>query len=271
MGVMNKLKKLKEILKDMESVLVAYSGGADSTLLLKVAHDTLGNKVLAVTADSPTYPKEELMFSKRMAKRIGAPHKIIRTFELEDTRFISNPVNRCYFCKKELFGRLKKIAKEKKLNFVIDGSNESDKSDYRPGIKAKEEFKIRSPLADAGLTKDRIRALSKKLGLPTWNKPSLACLASRIPYGTGISKKILERIYKAEDILKKNGFNQVRLRDYDNLCRIEVSKNDIPCLINMRRQIVGKFKKLGYNYITVDLEGYRTGSMNEAIRWKEYI
>lgn len=268
---MGKFEKLKHILSSMRSVVIAYSGGVDSTFLLKVAADVLGDKVLAVTAVSPTYQRQELEFSRLMAKSLNVKHKIIRTSELNNARFVSNPVNRCYFCKKELFGSLKKIAKEKKIDFVIDASNASDKFDYRPGTKAKEEFKIRSPLSEAELTKKEIRVLSKKLKLSTWDKPSLACLASRIPYGSKISENVLERIYKAETVLNSMGFKQVRLRHYDELCRIEVAKKDIRRLINSRSLVIDKLKKLGYNYITVDLEGYRTGSMNEVIKKRHPI
>lgn len=250
----------------MDSVLVAYSGGADSTFLLKVSRDVLGGKVLAVTATSAAYPKEELYFSKRITKDLGVRHKIIKTDELKERRFIRNPVNRCYFCKKELFSKLKKIAKGNKLNYVIDATNYSDKFDFRPGNKAKDELGVRSPLKEAGFTKEDIRSLSKKLGLVTWDKPSLACLASRVPYGVKILPRILERIDRAELYLRQMGFKQVRLRHYNGLCRIEVIKNEIPKLINNRQRIVDRLKKLGYNYITIDLEGYRTGSLNEGIR-----
>lgn len=248
----------------MGSVLVAYSGGADSTFLLKAASAVLKKKVLAVTADSPTYPKGELVFSKKITAGLGVRHRIIRTAELKDRNFAANPVNRCYFCKKELFAKLKKLSRENKLKVVIDASNASDKNDYRPGSVAGRELKIRSPLQEAGLSKEEIRKLSKKLGLPTWDKPAQACLASRIPYGSRICAKTLARIHKAEAALKEMGFKQLRVRHYAESCRIEVPKSDIPRLTGKRRQIVDRFKKIGYNYITLDLEGYRTGSMNEV-------
>jgi uncharacterized protein len=262
---MNKFEKLKRIIKDMGSVLVAYSGGADSTFLLKVCADVLADKVLAVTAISPTYQKSELRFSKSMAGKLGVAHKILKTFELNNKRFAANPVDRCYYCKKELFSTLKDIAGKNNFNFVADASNKTDTLDYRPGVKAKKELNVRSPLQEAGLTKEEIRALSKKLGLPTWDKPSLACLASRIPYGKAISGTILERVYNAETVLNEMGFLQARVRHYDTLCRIEVPENEIAKLVARRAQVVDRLKKMGYNYITVDLEGYRTGSMNEVI------
>lgn len=262
-----KLSRLKKIILEYNSCLIAFSGGVDSTFLLKIASIVLPkNKILAVTARSSTYPKEELLFSKNIARRLGLRHKIIATSELKDKKFISNPTNRCYFCKFELFTKLKSIASKFKLNFVIDASNVSDKLDFRPGNIAKQELKIRSPLAQVGLTKEDIRKLSRKMGLDTWNKPNLACLASRIPYGTRITSGLLKRIDEAERYLKNMGFKQVRLRHYNGLCRIEVLKNDIPYLLSKRNKVIDKLKKLGYNYVTVDLEGYRTGSMNETLR-----
>jgi pyridinium-3,5-biscarboxylic acid mononucleotide sulfurtransferase len=261
---MDKLKKLKGILKIMNSVLVAYSGGADSTFLLKVAHDVLGDNVLAVTANSATYPGCELAFSKRQAKALGIRHKVIKTHELKDKRFSDNPVNRCYFCKKELFTKLKEIARKHRLKFVIDASNASDSKDFRPGNIAKNELNVCSPLLDADFTKEDIRKFSRSLGLITWDKPSLACLASRIPYGAKISAPLLKRINQAELYLRKIGAREVRVRHYNNTCRIEVGKDEIDYLINKRKTIIDKLKKLGYNYVTVDLEGYRTGSMNPA-------
>jgi uncharacterized protein len=263
----SKLKKLKKIISGYGSCLVAFSGGVDSTFLLKVSSAVLPKgRLIAVTANSPTFPKEELQCAKAIAKRLGVRHKIIATQELKNKRFVSNPVNRCYFCKKELFAKLKSIAKKLKLNFVVDASNFSDKRDFRAGNIAKKELKIRSPLCEAGLTKEEIRKLSKKLSLGTWNKPGLACLASRIPYGVRISQQLLERIHRAELHLKSLGIKQVRLRHYNGLCRIEVLERDISKLISKRVEVVGKLKRLGYNYVTVDLQGYRTGSLNEVIK-----
>ena len=267
MSLYKKADKLKKLILKYNSCLIAFSGGVDSSFLLKMTAETLPKKrLLAITAVSPTYPKEELTHAKEIAKLIGVRHKIIRTYEEKNKNFISNPANRCYFCKKELFSRLKKIARNEKLKTVLDASNASDKLDYRPGSIAKNELKIRSPLQAAGFTKDDIRKFSRKLKLPTWDKPSLACLASRIPYGVKISPVILNRINKGELFLRSLGFKQVRIRDYGYYCRIEVDKNKLPGLISKPNLIVNRLKKLGYNYVTVDLEGYRTGSMNEVVR-----
>ena len=259
---MDKLEKLRSILKNMGSLLLAYSGGVDSAFLLRVSYEVLADKALAVTAVSATYPEEELESAKRIAVRIGAKHKIIKTVELKNRNFTDNSINRCYFCKRELFSKLKKLAGKNRIRFVADASNSSDKEDFRPGNLARKELGIRSPLVEAGFSKDDIRRYSKKLGLVTWDKPSLACLASRIPYGFKITPQVLQRIDKGELILRKIGFTQVRLRSYDGLCRIEVPEKEIPALLKNSKLVVERLKGLGYNYITVDLEGYRTGSMN---------
>lgn len=263
---MKKLDKLKAILKDMGSVLVAYSAGTDSTFLLKVAADTLGEKVLAVTATSATYPRKELVFARKMARQLGVKHRIIRTDELKDRNFVANTPQRCYFCKRKLFKALNSVAKKDKLDYVIDATTVSDKSDYRPGTQAKKESGVRSPLQEAGFLKQDVRRLSQLLGLVTWDKPACACLASRVAYGRHISGGILARIDKAERFLQQMGFSQVRLRHYNGLCRIEVPQDEIAKLIKQTGIIVEKLKRLGYNYITLDLEGYRTGSLNEVIK-----
>ena len=264
-----KLQQLKKILAKMGSALIAYSGGVDSTFLLKVASDTLGVKrVVAATAESLTFPSWEIDSAKKMAKELGIKHIIIKTEELKDPKFINNPPDRCYWCKKELFLKLSMLAKEHRLNYILDGSNYDDIRDFRPGMKAGEEFGVRSPLKEAGLTKGEIRRFSKRLGLPTWDKPSFACLASRFPYGMRITEENLAKVDMAEKFLRKVGITQVRVRHHNQIARIEIRKEDIPKLLEekLRRQVLSRFKKLGYSYITVDLGGYRTGSMNEVLR-----
>ena len=236
---MNKLAKLKRIISGYKSCLIAFSGGVDSSLLLKVASLVLPkNRLLAVTAISPTYPKSELSNARKIAFELGVRHKIIKTDELDNIKFINNPVNRCYYCKKELFSELNNIAKRCNLNFVLDASNISDKSDFRPGSIAKKELKIKSPLVEAGLSKDNIRKLSRKLKLKNWNKPALACLASRIPYGDKISAKFLKQVEKAERYLQELGFSHTRVRHYNDLCRIEVPQKDIKRLIGKQNLII---------------------------------
>ena len=266
MTLRNKLGHLKRIISGYKSCVVAFSGGQDSAFLLKICSMLLpADRILAVTAISATYPEAELAKAKILAKDIGVRLKIIRTAELSNKEFAANSTKRCYFCKKELFLKLIAIAKPNKFHFVLEASNLTDTKDYRPGNIAKKELRIESPLLKAAFSKDDIRKLSKKLGLSSWNKSSLACLASRIPYGTKISSGLLKRIDQAEAYLTGLGFRQVRLRHYNGLCRIEVEKKDIPRLLNKRQGIVERLKGLGYNYITIDLEGYRQGSLNEVI------
>ena len=264
MPMNKKLRLLENIIKRMESVLVAYSGGLDSSFLLKVAKDCLGNRVLAVTAVSETYTKKELEFAKSFCKQLNIRHKIIKTHELSNKNFSSNPKDRCYFCKKELFDKIKEIAYKNRIKNVIDATNADDRSDFRPGAKAKEELGVLSPLDKAGITKKEIRSLSKRFGLPSWNKPQMACLASRIQYGSKISKQRLRRIERAENFLVENlGISgNIRVRDYGKLARIEVDKPNIPFLIK-NNGFVERLKQFGFEHIVVDLKGYRTGSMNE--------
>lgn len=259
-----KLDRLKEILAGMESALIAYSGGADSTLLLKVARDVLGERVVAATALSPTYPQVEMEHAKRTAALIGARHVTVATGELSDPAFAGNPLDRCYWCKRELFSELGRLAERSDLDYVLDGSNRDDVDDFRPGMKAAKEFGVRSPLREAGLGKEEIRRLSKKLGLQTWNKPALACLASRFPYGTAITEERLRVVDEAEGYLRSLGVTQVRVRHHDDVARIEVPEAEIGKIVRKKfmRKIVDRLKRLGYRHVTVDLAGYRTGSMN---------
>ncbi|MCK9432254.1 MAG: ATP-dependent sacrificial sulfur transferase LarE [Candidatus Omnitrophica bacterium] len=262
-----KFSRLKSIIASYRSVLVAFSGGQDSALLLKAASLALPpGKVLAVTAVSATYPEGELVQAKNLARRIGSRLKIIRTGELKDKRFTVNSTRRCYFCKQELFSRLIAIAGKNGLEAVLEAGSLSDNSDYRPGSAAGRRLGVKSPLAEAGFFKQDIRRLSKKLGLSSWDKPSMACLASRIPYGTGITAPLLKRVDRSETYLRSLGLGQVRLRHYGDTCRIETDAKEIPRLLSKRRNIVRRLKKEGYHYITVDLEGYRTGSLNEAVK-----
>lgn len=258
--------KLKKILKNLKSVVVAYSGGLDSTFLLKVAVDTLGkDKVLAVTARSETYPYSEYKEAKRLAKMIGARHLTIHTEELGIKNFKANPVNRCYYCKSELFKKLGDIKKEYGLNNVVDGTNYDDLKDVRYGRIAAKELGVKSPLLEAKVTKDDIRNLSKSLKLPTWDKPSFACLASRFPFNDNITKKGLDIVERAEDYLRTLSFRQVRVRMHKDIARVEFAKSDFGRAIRLCETISKMLKSFGFVYVTLDLAGYRTGSMHEAV------
>ncbi len=261
-----KFERLKEIIRDMGSVLIAFSGGVDSTFLLKVAHDVLGEKAWAVTATSPTYPRSELAGAMELARALGAGHMVIESNELEIEGFSENPKERCYFCKKELFQKLLDKAAEMGFSCVAEGSNVDDLGDYRPGRRAIEELKIKSPLLEARLSKDEIRLLSREMGLPTWDKQPYACLASRFPYGVRITGDRLQLIEKCEDFLRQKGFRNYRVRFHHETARIEVGEHELANFLDgtLRAEVVGFFKSAGFVYVALDLQGYRTGSMNEA-------
>lgn len=262
---MSKVDRLRKILRGMGRVVVAYSGGLDSTFLLKVAIDALGKEnVIAVTARSETYPVSEYKEARMLATRLGARHITILTKELAIRNFKENPVNRCYYCKKELFKKLDGLRKKYGMSYVLDGTNFDDLKDVRHGRKAAAELGIGSPLLEAKMGKSDIRKLSKKLKLPTWDKPSFACLASRFPFHSTISKKGLNRVGAAEDFLRSLGIRQIRVRAHGEIARLEVLPQDFRKLISSRDLIVRKLKQLGFIYVSMDLRGYRTGSMHEA-------
>ncbi len=264
--LVNKQKRLREILEEMESVSVAYSGGIDSTLLLKLAYDSLGDeRVVALTAVSPSVPERELEEAQAIAQGIGARHVLIESHEAEDPRYLANTPNRCYFCKTNVYEQLMDYAQQEGYRGLVDGTNADDVDDHRPGRRAALERGVRSPLQEAGLTKAEIRNLARALELPNWNKPSAACLSSRIPYGTPISVETLSQVERAELVFKEMDFGQLRVRHHDDIARIEVDPDDFEEVLAHRDQIVEELQALGYTYVTLDLVGFRSGSMNEAI------
>ncbi len=269
-SIKEKLSEVKNILKDLEKVVVAFSSGVDSTVLLKISLDVLGKKnVLAVTASSPTFPEEELKEAALLAKKLGASWLTFKSKEFKNPKFRENPPNRCYYCKKELFFQLKSLSREKGYKNLVDGTNADDLKDYRPGLKALKELGVRSPLAEAGLKKEEVREVAKALGLPNHDKPSLACLASRFPYYTPLTLKDLKKIAEGESFLRKSGFSQIRLRHHGNLARLEIAPQDFSRLLknqSVREQIVNFLYSLGYAFVTLDLEGYRSGSLNKTLK-----
>ena len=262
-----KEQALCDTLASLRSVIVAYSGGVDSAYLALVANRTLGDRAIAVTADSPSYPERHRQMAAQIAQQFGLRHEIIHTSELERPEYRANPANRCYYCKHELYTHLSRLAADRHA-IVVDGNNADDRGDYRPGRQAAREFGVRSPLDEVNLTKEEIRELSKQAGLPTWDEPASACLSSRIPYHTEVTDEKLRMIERAEQALRTLGFRVCRVRHHDELARVEIARTEMPRAADpdMATAIVRELKAIGYRYVSLDLQGYRTGSLNEGLR-----
>lgn len=267
-GTAAKYEELRRIVGEMESALVAYSAGVDSTLVLKVAHDMLGVRAIAATGLSDTYPEEEMAEARALAAEIGAEHIHVNTMELTDPRYASNNSQRCFFCKTELYSKLSQVAQERGLQWMLDGTNADDLGDHRPGLRAARHWNVRSPLVEAGLRKKEIREISAELGLRTWDKPAFACLSSRFLYGDPITVEKLQQVAKAERALRGMGFRGFRVRHHDSVARIELPVEDLPRALELREEITEAMIAAGYAYAAIDLGGYRAGNLNALLKPK---